>query len=184
MGLDDDLEQIAGAAATYAAPGEQLTGVLATEPLRYGRVYLCAYASGDERPAWLALDAHGAPVTSIDAARDAAKLAALCEIAEENAAGGDLAALRKRLRELRETEAPAGIEAAEEAAAELAATLQPEPRLATTDYLDRLGAATRRLEQALGDDAGSPFAAAMQQALTAVDEVAEEVLQRYKGPLA
>jgi len=82
MGLDDDLEQIADAAATYAAAGEQLTGVLATEPLRYGRVYLCAYASGDERPAWLALDAHGAPVTSIDATREAAKLAALCEIAE------------------------------------------------------------------------------------------------------
>jgi hypothetical protein len=184
MALDDDLEQIVDAAAAYAAPGEQLTGVLATEPLRYGRVYLCAYASGGERPAWLALDAHGSPVTSIDAARDAAKLAALCEIAEENAAGGDLAGLRERLRELRETEAPLGIEAAEAAAAELAATLQPEPRLATTDYLDRLGAATRRLEQALGDDAGSPFAAAMQQALAAVDEVAAEVLQRYKGPLA
>ena len=184
MALDDDLELIAGAAAAYAAPGEQLSGVLATEPLRYGRIYLCAYASGDERPAWLAFDAAGTSVTSAEAVSEAAKLAALCEIAEENAAGGDLAALRERLRELRETEAPVGIEAAEAAAAELADTLQPEPRLATTDYLDRLGAATRRLEQALGDDAGSPFAAAMQQALTAVDEVAAEVLQQYKGPLA
>ena len=184
MALADDLELIAGAAVAYAAPGEQLTGVLATEPLRHGRIYLCAYASGDERPVWLALDAEGAPVTSSDAAREAAKLAALCEIAEENAGGGDLAALRERLRELRETEAPVGIESAEEAAAALAATLEPEPRLATTDYLDRLGAATRRIEQALGDDAGSPFAAAMQQGLTAADELADEVLQRYKGPLA
>jgi hypothetical protein len=184
VALDDDLELIAGAATAYAEPGERLSGVLATEPLRYGRIYLCAYASGDERPAWLALDAAATSVTSAEAVREAAKLAALCEIAEENAAGGDLAGLRERLRELRETEAPAGIEAAEAAAAELADTLQPEPRLATTDYLDRVGAATRRLEQALGDDAGSPFAAAMQQALAAVDEVAAEVLQRYKGPLA
>jgi len=52
------------------------------------------------------------------------------------------------------------------------------------DYLDRVGAAARRLEQALGDDAGSPFAAAMQQALPAVDALAAEVVERYKGPLA
>ena len=53
-------------------------------------------------------------------------------------------------------EAPEEIEAAELAAAELAKTLEAEPRLATTDYLDdRVGAAVRRREQALGDDAGS-----------------------------
>ena len=184
MALDDDLEAVAAAASAFAAPGERVTGILATELLRFGRVYLCAYASADERPAWLALDAARAPVTSLAAVREAAKLAALCELAEETAGGGDLAELRERLRELRETEAPAGIEAAEAAAAELAAVLEPEPRLATTDYLDRIGAAARRLEQALGDDAGSPFAAAMQQALPAVDEVAAEVEQRYRGPLA
>jgi hypothetical protein len=184
VALDDDLEAVAEAASAFAAPGERVTGILATELLRFGRVYLCAYASGDERPAWLALDAERAPVTSLAAVREAAKLAALCELAEETAGGGDLAELRERLRELRETEAPVGIEAAETAAAALAATLEPEPRLATTDYLDRIGAAARRLEQALGDDAGSPFAAAMQQALPAVDEVAAEVEQRYRGPLA
>jgi len=86
---------------------------------------------------------------------------------------------------LRETEAPLGIEAAEAAAAGLAATLEAEPRLATVDYLDRLGAAARRLEQALGDEAGSPFARPRcQQALPAVDEVAAEVEERYRGPLA
>ena len=184
MALDDDLEPVARAAGAFAAPGERLTGILATELLRYGRVYLCAYASADERPTWLALDAESAPVTSLAAVREAAKLAALCEIAEETAGGGDLTELRQRLRELRETEAPEGIEAAETAAADLAATLEAEPRLATTDYLDRVGAAARRLEQALGDDAGSPFAAAMQQALPAVDEVAVEVELRYRGPLA
>jgi hypothetical protein len=184
VALDDDLEPVARAAGSFAAPGERLTGILATELLRYGRVYLCAYASADERPTWLALDAESAPVTSLAAVREAAKLAALCEIAEETAGGGDLTELQQRLRELRETEAPEGIEAAETAAADLAATLEAEPRLATTDYLDRVGAAARRLEQALGDDAGSPFAAAMQQALPAVDEVAVEVEQRYRGPLA
>jgi len=138
---------------------------------------------GDERPAWLALDAAGAPIASLSVVREAAKLAALCEVAEESAGGGDLPQLRERLREIRETEAPEGIEAAELAAAELAETLEAEPRLATTDYLDRVGAAVRRLEQALGDDAGSPFAAALQQALPAVDEVAAEVERRYKGPL-
>jgi len=184
VALSDDLERIAETAAALAAPGERVTGILATEPLRHGRVFLCAYATGDERPAWLAFDAEGAPVESLAAVREAAKLAALCEVAEETAGGGDLEQLRLRLREIRETEAPEGIEAAEARAAELAETLQAEPRLATTDYLDRVGAAARRLEQALGDDAGSPFAAAMQQALAAVDALAAEVEQRYKGPLA
>jgi hypothetical protein len=184
VALSDDLEQIAEAAAAFAAPGERVTGILAAEPLNSGRVFLCAYAAGDERPAWLALDAGGTPVASLSVVREAAKLAALVEVAEESAGGGDLPQLRQRLRELRETEAPEGIEEAELAAAELAETLEAEPRLATTDYLDRLGAAARRLEQALGDDAGSPFAAAMQQALPAVDEVAAEVERRYKGPLA
>ena len=172
----DDLEQIAAAAAAFAAPGERVTGILAAEPLRFGRVYLCAYAAGDERPRVArARRRRRRRLRASRSVREAAKLAALCEVAEESAGGGDLPELRQRLRELRETEAPEGIEAAEAAAAELAETLQPEPRLATTDYLDRLGAAARRLEQALGDDAGSPFAAAMQQALPAVDEVAAEV---------
>jgi hypothetical protein len=184
VALSDDIERIAEAAAAFAAADERVTGILVAESLHAGRIYLCAYTNGEERPAWLALDSSGAPVTSISVVREAVKLAALCEVAEESAGGGDLPELRQRLRELRETEAPEGIDAAELAAAELAETLQAEPRLATTDYLDRLGAAARRLEQALGDDAGSPFAAAMQQALPAVDAVAAEVEQHYKGPLA
>jgi hypothetical protein len=111
-------------------------------------------------------------------------ISALCEVAEETAGGGDLPELRARLAEIRETEAPEGIEEAEQAAAGLAATLEAEPRLASTEYLDRIGVAVRRLEQALGDDAGSPFATAMQQALPAVEELAAEVERGYKGPLA
>jgi hypothetical protein len=115
---------------------------------------------------------------------DAASLAALCEVAEETAGGGDLQALRATLGELREREAPEGIEEAEAAAAALEETVQPEPRLATTAYLDALGVASRRLEKALGEDSASPFAAALQQAMPAVEELASEVERRYKGPLA
>lgn len=185
MSLSGDLDRIAEAAAAFAAPAEQVVGILAAEPLGYGRIYLCAYASAsDGEYGWLALDDAGGPVVSRETVRQAASLAALCEVAEESAGGGDLAELRSRLAELREREAPEGIEEAELAAAALAETLQDEPRLATADYLDRLGAASRRLEQALGDAAGSPFAAALQQAMPAVEELAAAVEQRYKGPLA
>jgi hypothetical protein len=180
--LSDDLERIAEAAATFAASGERVAGIVAAEPLDAGRVYLCAYESGDGH-AWLALDDAGRPVESKRLVHDAASLAALCEVAEETAGGGDLTELRARLAELRETEAPEGIEAAEEAALALEQTLEPEPRLATAAYLDALGAAARRLEHALGEDSASPFAAALQQALPAVEELAAEVERRYKGPL-
>ena len=52
--------------------------------------------------------------------REAASLAALCEVAEESAGGGHLPELRARLAELRETDNPVGIEEAEAAAAALA----------------------------------------------------------------
>ena len=60
----------------------------------------------------------------------------------------------------------------------------PPPRLATNAYLDALGAASRRLEQALGDERGSPFAVALQQALPAVEELAAQVVARHLIPLA
>jgi hypothetical protein len=181
MALADDLERIADAAAEFAAPGERLSGIIAAEPFA-GRVYLCGYESA-EGHAWLALDDEARPVPSRRLVREAASLAALCEVAEETAGGGDLPALRSSLADLREREAPEGIEEAEEAAAALEHTLQPAPRPATTAYLDALGAASRRLEHALGEDAGSPFAAALQQAAGAVEELAAEVERRYKLPL-
>ena len=119
-------------------------------------MYLCAFDGGGGR-SWLALDGAGAPVTSRRAVRDAASIAALCELAEEVAAGGDLDDLISRLVAVRMTEAPAGIEEAEEAARTLQRTIEPPPRLASPAYLDRIGHATRRLEQALGEG-GSPFA--------------------------
>ena len=88
-----------------------------------------------------------------------------------------------RLAELRENEAPLGIEEAEAAAAALAETIQPEPRIASGEYLDALGSASRRLELALGESSASPFAATMQSALGAVEELAADVDGNYKLPL-
>ena len=183
MALSEDVERIAQVAQTFAAPGERLVGVIATESLAAGRVYLCAYETGSDH-AWLAFDDAGRPLTDRHAVREAAQIAGLSEIAEESVGGGDLPELLVRLEEIRRTDAPEGIEEAQAAASALAAAIEPEPRLATPEYLDRLGAASRRLEQALGDEAGSPFAAAMQSAIPAVDELAAEVERTYKGPLA
>ncbi len=182
MAPSEDVARIAAAAERFAAPGERVAGVLAAEPFAGLRVYLCAYESAGGR-AWLALDDDGRPVAERRLVRETASLAALCEVAEESAGGGDLETLRTRLAELRETEAPVGIEEAEDAAAALAATLEAEPRVARSEYLDAIGAACRRLEHALGEDARSPFAAAMQQALPAVEELAADVERAYKGPL-
>jgi hypothetical protein len=178
----EDVARAAGAAVGFAAPGEELAGVLVAETLGR-RVYLCVFASAEGR-SWLALDADVAPLTDGRLVREAASLAALCEVAEESAGGGDLPELRARLAELRETDAPLGIEEAEAAAAALAETLQPEPRVASTGYPDAIGAASRRLELALGESSASPFAAAMQSALGAVEELASEVEQNYKLQLA
>jgi hypothetical protein len=115
--------------------------------------------------------------------RDAVSIAAMCELAEESAGGGDLGDLRARLVELRLTEAPEGIEEAEAAAAELAATIAPPPRVASLDYLDAIGRAAGRLEETLGAAGGSPFAAAMKGGLVAADELAAQVERGYKVSL-
>jgi hypothetical protein len=177
----EDVGRIAGAAAGFAAPGEEVAGVLVAETLGR-RVYLSVFESAEGR-SWLALDGDGAPLTDGRLVREAASLAALCEVAEESAGGGDLPELRARLAELRENDAPAGIEEAEAAAAALSETLQPEPRVASSEYLDAIGSASRRLELALGESSASPFAAAMQSALGAVEELATDVEGNYKLPL-
>ena len=181
MAVAEDVERIRGAAAAFATTGEELTGVLVAETL--GRaVYLCAFESA-ERRAWLAMGDDAQPLTDGRLVREAASLAALCEVAEESAGGGHLAELRARLAELRETDNPEGIEEAEGAAASLAETLQPEPRVASGAYLDAIGSASRRLEQALGESGASPFAAAMQAALGSVEELADDVERNHKLPL-
>jgi len=181
VSLADDLEAIACVARKRADAGETLAGILATEASPGERVYLCAYDAEAGRR-WLALDGSGAPVTERGVVRDAASIAALCEVAEEAAAGGDLDDLLSRLVALRMTEAPAGIEEAEEAARALQRAIEPAPRLASRAYLDRLGDATRRLERALGEG-GSPFAEGMKLAMAAVERLIDEIEGSYKAEL-
>jgi hypothetical protein len=181
MAVAEDVERIADAAAAFAGPGEELSGVLVAETLGR-RVYLCAFESAEGR-SWLAMGDDAQPLTDRRLVREAASIAALCEVAEESAGGGHLLELQARLAELRATDNPEGIEEAEAAAASLAETLQPEPRVASGAYLDAIGAASRRLEQALGESGGSPFAAAMQAAVGSVEELAEDVEHNHKLPL-
>ena len=183
MVLIDELERVAAAAERHALPGERLAGIVAAEPLDLGRVYLCAYESAAGAQSWLAFDDTAAPLADARAVREAAQLAALCEVAAESAGGEQLDELRLRLVELRETDRPEGIEEAEDAAAAVAARLADEPRVATTAFLDELGALVRALEHALGTDSASPFAQAMQQALPVVEQLASDVADAYKGPL-
>ena len=182
MGLAADLEEIAEVAAEHADAGEELTGVLPTEPEPGARIYLCSYEGGERRH-WLAFDGTGEPVAIRALVRNAVSIAALCELAEENAGGGDLSELRSQLVALRLTENPPGIDEAEEAALALEAAVGAPPRLATPAHLDAIGLATRRLERALGDAGASPFAEAMQQGVGAVEELTREVESGYKRPL-
>ena len=183
MELQAELDAIAAAAAPHGVPGEALSGVLPTEPEPGQRVYLCSFDGAGSR-SWLALDAGGQPLRDRRLVRAAVSIAALCELAEEAAGGGGLEELRAQLLSLRLTENPEGIEDAEEAALALERTIGAAPRLATPAHLDAIGVATRRLEHALGEMAGSPFAAAMQQAIAVVGELETDVLGGYKLELS
>lgn len=181
MELREELERIAGRAAEHANGSEEIAGVIAAESSS-GRVYLCAYRNGDET-SWLVLDVEGTLVADRATVRDAASLVALCEVADDNAGGGELDELRSRLVGLRLTENPPGLEEAIEAVDELERAIGTPPRVASTDHLERVGAAARKLEDALGSGPGSPFAAAMKSAAGAVQELTADVEANYKRPL-
>ena len=182
MGLEDEINTAREAALGFAAEDEELVGVVPAEPAEGRRVYFCAYSAGGGRR-WLALDGGGAVVEERSLVRDAVSIAALCELAEENAGGGDVGELRARLVEIRLTENPEGIEEAEQAAAELQEALAPAPRVASPRYLDAVGLAATRLEQALDGAGGSPFAEAMKVGVGAAEELASEVGRSYKTAL-
>ena len=183
MALQADLETIASAATALAAPGEALTGVIPTEPEEGRRVYLCAFEGAAQR-AWVALDANARVVSDRSLVRRAVSIAAMCELAEEAAGGGHLEELRAQLVSLRLTEHPEGIEDAEEAALELERTIGAPPRLASPAFLDSVGAATRRLEQALSDNPVSPFVEVMKGAAAVTAELERDVLTGYKVELS
>jgi hypothetical protein len=182
VSLEEELSAVGAAARGHAGEGEELVAVIPTEPGTGSRVYLCAYERNGER-SWLALDAAGGAIADRVLVRDAVAIAALVELAEESAGGGDVGELRARLVEIRLTDNPEGIEEAEVAAAALQDAIKPPPRVASVAYLDELGAAAASLEQALGELSGSPFAEAMKTGVAAADELADEVERRYKGLL-
>lgn len=183
MGLRDDLERISVSAAAFAEEDEQVDGVVPAQAEPDERTYLCAFARGEERT-WLVLDDEGAAVTSREVVRRTVSIIALCELAEERAGGGDLQELREQLVALRMTEQPEGIEEAEEAALELERAIGAPPRVSEPAYLDRVGTAARRLEDALGPGTGSPFAEAMKQGMAAVDELVRDVEEHYRTTLS
>jgi len=179
VALGEDLDRIAASARAFAAPGEELVAVLPTQPVDGRRVYLCAFAAGEETT-WLALDDREAVVESRNDVRAAVSIAALCELAEESAGGGDLDELRSQLLALKLRENPPGIDEADEAALALQRTLGEQVRVASPAYLDAIGAVTRRLERALGEDGPSPFANAMKAAAGTVDSLVQDVESNYK----
>lgn len=182
MTLEEELSAAGEAAQEHAGDGEELVAVIPAEPGSGSRVFLCAYDRDGER-SWLALDAAGIPIADRVLVRDAVAIAAMVELAEESAGGGDVGELRARLVELRLTDNPEGIEEAEVAAAELQEAIKPPPRVASVPYLDELGLAAAKLEQSLGQVGGSPFAEAMKTGIAASDELADDVESRYKAPL-
>jgi len=180
VALADELERIGVLGAAYAEPGDVVSGIIASEPSAGQRVYLCSFDDADGRRSWLAIRADGAAVTSRAELRAAVTIAALCEVAEDAAAGGDLDTLITTLVEIREKEAPPGIEDAEEAARALQSVLGEPPQVASPTRLDEIGAATRRLERELDSSTSSPFAAALQSSQGAVSELEREVEAGYR----
>ena len=176
MGLAEELGQVAARAGADA--------VLVAEAHPGDRIYLCAFEEADGGRTWLAYDADGEQVADRTRVRDAVSIVALCELAEETAAGGDLDELRAQLAALRITEGPPGIEEAEEAALALQRALGAPPTVATPARLDAIGAATRRLELALGSAVhGSPFANAMKGAGDVVEALYADIAGSYRIPL-
>lgn len=176
MELEAELGRIAEVA------GDGLAAVIPTEPEPGRRVYLCAYDT--EPRSWIALEADGTVVTQRSRVRAAVSIAALAELAEETAGGGKLEELRQTLVTLRLTEAPEGIDEAEEAALALERAIAATPRVASPEYLDTIGFAARRLEQALGEIGSSPFAETMKNGTVLIAELEAEVLAGYRAELS
>jgi hypothetical protein len=175
--LETDLEGIATAAAAHGP----VTAVLAAEPAGRGRHYLVALGEDDAR-AWLVLDGAGEPVNERAVVREVASIVLMTELAEDLAGGGQLDELRTQLAQLRMTERPPGIDAAEQAALALERVIGAPPRVASPAFLDDVGTATRALEEALGQ-LDSPFASALRSSTGAVDGFLAEVETRYRLPL-
>jgi len=184
VSLSEDLARAARLAIEHAEEGDAVSAVIATEPRAGVRVYLCALDAHDGYRSWIAVREDGSALTDRRELREAVSIAALCEVAGDAAGGGDVEALLASLVALREAEAPAGIEDAEEAARALRVVLADPPRVASAARLDEIGAAARRLERELDPLASSPFSVAMQSAQGAVAELQREIEAGYRLPLS
>jgi hypothetical protein len=182
--LADELDRIASLAVEHSEPGDAVSAVIATEPRAVERVYLVSFDGADGLRSWLAVREDGSPVETRSELREAVSIAALCEVAGDAAGGGDLDQLLEGLARLRETESPAGIEDAEEAARALRAVLAEPPQVASPARLDEIGVAARRLERELDPTAASPFSIAMQSSQGAVGELQREIEAGYRLPLS
>jgi hypothetical protein len=162
MSLEQELESMLAAAGRHARGDEQAVAVIATEPATGRRVYIVAFAAGDDL-AYLALDDAGVPVPDRRLVRDAVALAALAERAEEvsgaTAAEDLIARFTEAGEQLRRGDADAAAAAAADAVAAAAGRLADAatgPRPATAQYLDRMAALAAELAAAL--DAFVPHA--------------------------
>ena len=180
MALAEELERIAELAASHAGPEDVVSAVIPTEARPGRTVYLCAFDDADGYRSWLALDGEAAAVTDRKELREAIAIAALCEVAADAAAGGDLDELIARLQELQERERPPGIDRAIEAARALRIVLGDPPQLATPARLDEIGVATRRLEGELEPTGSSPFGLTLRSSEAAVGELQREIEAGYR----
>ena len=180
MALADELERISGLAEALAGSGDRVSGILAAEPDEGSRVYVCSFDGADGLRSWLAVREDGSPVTARAELRAAVTISAMCELAADGAGGGDLDGLLAGLVELREREAPEGIEDAEAAVRELRDVIGEPPQLASPARLDAIGVAARRLEQELSPNAPSPFVATMRAADGVVGELQREIEAGYR----
>jgi len=178
-----ELERIATLAADFAPAAGTVSAVLPAEVTPGRRSYLCAFETSDGARSWLVLDEDGVAIDDRRDIKDTVSIAALCEIAEESAVGGDLDELLSQLVALRVTENPEGIGEAEDAVRALQQTIGVPPQRASPGRLDEIGAATRRLELALDPAAPSPFTAALKGAQGTLDELLDEVVGAYRVPL-
>ncbi len=161
MTLERELETTLAAAGGHARDGERAVAVMAAEPQSGTRVYVVAFAAGDEL-AYIVLDTDGAPVADRRLVKDAVSLAALAERAEEVSGAtaadelverfGEAAAV---LRRVGDKDAAAAADAVIAAARRLGEGASG-PRAATPMFLDRMASLAGELAAAL--DAFFPLA--------------------------
>lgn len=164
MAIGEELER---AAAVGAVHGD-VCAVLAAQLGSGERAYLLAVEEGQQR-SWLVLDQALALVCEREVVKEVAGLVALCELAVELAAGD-------------ETQGAAAVAeqapAVAAAAAALRETVGEPPWIASPDFLDAVGVAARRLEQARGDFS-SPFASALAAHTATVEAFVGDVEFRH-----